>query len=157
MRVTVVLLAAIAVSFASAATNADQNSLSTKTSLGLVDPIDGTLGDINNNGKRFLRRQKPSEDDDADVDDSDVDEERINASKLRDLVSGKTSKQFDHWGKQKTLAFKSLGQAGRSQRDESQKGLRLVLQRHLPQRQLASLITGASQRRFAPLVIGPGS
>ncbi|ETL28751.1 hypothetical protein L916_17953 [Phytophthora nicotianae] len=83
MRVTVVLLAAIA------------------TSLGLVDPIDGTLGDINNNGKRFLRRQKPSEDDDADVDDSDVDEERINASKLRDLVDGKTRKQFDHWGKQK--------------------------------------------------------
>ncbi|ETO66147.1 hypothetical protein F444_16608 [Phytophthora nicotianae P1976] len=101
MRVTVVLLAAIAVSFASAAINADQNSLSTKTSLGLVNPIDGTLGDINNNGKRFLRRQKPSEDDDSDVDDSDVDEERINASKLKDLVNGKTRTQFTHWGDQK--------------------------------------------------------
>ncbi|ETM98641.1 hypothetical protein PPTG_19340 [Phytophthora nicotianae INRA-310] len=101
MRVTVVLLAAIAVSFASAAINADQNSLSTKTSLGLVNPIDGTLGDINNNGKRFLRRQKPSEDDDSDVGDSDVDEERINASKLKDLVNGKTRTQFTHWGDQK--------------------------------------------------------
>ncbi|ETI54439.1 hypothetical protein F443_02732 [Phytophthora nicotianae P1569] len=72
-----------------------------KTSLGLVNPIDGTLGDINNNGKRFLRRQKPSEDDDSDVDDSDVDEERINASKLKDLVNGKTRTQFTHWGDQK--------------------------------------------------------
>ncbi|KAG3001929.1 hypothetical protein PC128_g25238 [Phytophthora cactorum] len=80
MRVTFVLLAAIA----------------TKTSLGLVNSIDAALDDINDNGKRFLRSLKEPKDD-----DDDVDEERINASKLADLVKGRTSSQFTHWGNQK--------------------------------------------------------
>ncbi|POM64800.1 Secreted RxLR effector peptide protein [Phytophthora palmivora] len=103
MRITFVALVAMVVISGSTIIDAESTSVSTETLTGQAHASNTVVDGVND--KRLLRSHKEPEDDVDDDDSADSadrgDEERISASKLRDLVNGRTSTQFTHWGNQK--------------------------------------------------------
>ncbi|OWY96265.1 hypothetical protein PHMEG_00033513 [Phytophthora megakarya] len=95
MRLAIALFAAITLSIGTEIISAEQASISSKTPIRLIHSIGDALDDAN--GKRFLRSQQAPQDDDDKVENGDDDEERINATKISNLIAGKTSKQFQKW------------------------------------------------------------
>ncbi|OWY96919.1 RxLR effector protein [Phytophthora megakarya] len=93
MRVTFAFLVAIAFSTSWVVTNAEQPSISAKTSTFAVESTRAAPGDPN--AKRFLRSHRVS--DGEDEEDSDDDEERFKQWKIDDLAAGKTSTLFAKW------------------------------------------------------------
>ncbi|OWY97502.1 RxLR effector protein, partial [Phytophthora megakarya] len=93
MRLTLALLAVITLTIGTETISAEPASISSKTPIRLAHSIGDTLGDTND--KRFLRSQA----DDNKVENGDDDEERISATKLSNLIAGRTSTQFQKWKK----------------------------------------------------------
>ncbi|OWZ10618.1 LOW QUALITY PROTEIN: RxLR effector protein [Phytophthora megakarya] len=94
MRLTLALLAVITLTIGTETITAEPASISSKTPIRLAHSIGDALGDTND--KRFLPIKYLKVDDDK-VENGDDDEERISATKLSDLIAGRTSVQFQKW------------------------------------------------------------